>query len=57
MNDLGISHTDHELWADGMKDIFIEILYSDALIGALKATNIISRDHNSYAILLTALGV
>lgn len=36
MDDMRNIHTDRELWANGMEDIFIEILYGNALIGALR---------------------
>lgn len=49
------THTDRELWEDGMEDIFIEILYWNALTGALQARKITSSDHRLYAQHLTVV--
>ncbi|XP_042984405.1 uncharacterized protein LOC122313429 isoform X3 [Carya illinoinensis] len=57
MDDLEKTHTDCDLWADGMENIFIEMLYGDALTGALRAGNIRSRDHTTYAQRLTSVGI
>lgn len=56
MDDPENTNIDCDLWADGMENIFIEMLYGDVLIGALRAGNITSRDHTMYAQWLTSVG-
>ncbi|XP_035545727.1 uncharacterized protein LOC118348320 [Juglans regia] len=55
--DTDIPHVDPMIWADGMEDVFIDMMLADALNGALRAGKITSRHHASYAVRLTAVGV
>ncbi|KAG6718146.1 hypothetical protein I3843_04G127200 [Carya illinoinensis] len=56
MDDPENTHIDRELWSDEMEEKLIDLLYADALIGAIRVGRITSRDHAIYAQRLTAMG-
>ncbi|KAG7969463.1 hypothetical protein I3843_07G032600 [Carya illinoinensis] len=56
MDDLKNTHIDCELWSDEMEEKLIDLLYADALIGAIRVGRITSRSHAIYAQCLTAMG-
>ena len=36
---------DHELWTDGLEEMFVDILYQETIDGKLVASKITNRDH------------
>ncbi|XP_040987791.1 uncharacterized protein LOC121235511 [Juglans microcarpa x Juglans regia] len=56
MDDPEDTSRDNVLWGDAMEEIFIDMLYQDALQGRLKGRKITFREHGAYAQRLTAVG-
>ncbi|XP_035546423.1 uncharacterized protein LOC118348571 [Juglans regia] len=56
MDDPEDTSRDNVLWGDAMEEIFIDMLYQDALQGRLKGGKITFREHGVYAQRLTAVG-
>ncbi|KAF5448067.1 hypothetical protein F2P56_033567, partial [Juglans regia] len=56
MEDPEDTSRDNVLWGDAMEEIFIDMLYQDALQGRLKGGKITFREHGVYAQRLTAVG-
>ncbi|XP_040995760.1 uncharacterized protein LOC121241935 [Juglans microcarpa x Juglans regia] len=57
MDDSENTIRDHEIWGNGMEEIFIDMLYQDAFHSRLKGGKITFREHGVYAQRLTAIGV